>query len=209
MTEGALSSAEAAAAPSLDAELLDVLDDKGNATGEALPRGEVHRRGLWHRAVHTWLFAARTGDLLLQRRAAHKESWADMWDVSSAGHVTTGCTALDTAQRELEEELGLTLPLSRFQFLFQDVFQSVLKGGSYINNEYSDVYLITFNDPLPLQDFTLQASEVSEVKWVPWRDYEAALRRRDPTFVPFDVDSPGGYSQLFTHLQALEGKTEG
>ncbi|CAI5500751.1 unnamed protein product [Closterium sp. Naga37s-1] len=195
--------AVAAGAAALEAELLDVLDDKGQATGEALPRGEVHRRGLWHRAVHTWVFAERGAELLLQRRAAHKESWADMWDVSSAGHVTTGCSSFLTAQREMEEELGLSLPESAFKWLFQDTFQSVLKGGTYINNEFSDVYLITVPDPLPLSAFTLQESEVAEVKWVPWRDYEASLRARDPHYVPFDVESPNGYRQLFTHLEKL------
>ncbi|GJP32040.1 hypothetical protein CLOM_g16584 [Closterium sp. NIES-68] len=197
------SAAAAAGAAALEAELLDVLDDKGQPTGDALPRGEVHRRGLWHRAVHTWVFAESGAQLLLQRRARDKESWADMWDVSSAGHVTTGCSSLHTAVREMEEELGICLPAAAFQLLFQDTFQSVLKDGTYINNEFSDVYLITVPEPLPLSAFTLQESEVAEVKWVPWREYEASLRNRDPQYVPFDVESPNGYKQLFSHLAKI------
>lgn len=32
-------------------ELIDVLDENGILTGEVLPRSEVHKRGLWHRAI--------------------------------------------------------------------------------------------------------------------------------------------------------------
>ena len=32
-----------------------------------------------------------------------------MWDISAAGHVEAGDGALETAQRELEEEIGLKL----------------------------------------------------------------------------------------------------
>ncbi|CAI5481602.1 unnamed protein product [Closterium sp. Yama58-4] len=142
------------AGPAVAAELLDVLDDKGRPTGEALPRGEVHRRGLWHRSVQTWVFARRGAQLLLQRRAAHKESCPNMWDVSSAGHVTAGCSSLHTAQLEMEEELGLSLPASAYQWLFLDIFQSG-QGGTYIDNEFSDVYLVTVPQPLPPSAFTL------------------------------------------------------
>jgi ADP-ribose pyrophosphatase YjhB (NUDIX family) len=33
-----------------------------------------------------------------------------MWDISAAGHVEAGHGALETAQRELQEEIGLALP---------------------------------------------------------------------------------------------------
>lgn len=32
-------------------ELIDVLDENGIQTGEILSRSEVHKRGLWHRAI--------------------------------------------------------------------------------------------------------------------------------------------------------------
>ena len=55
-------------------ELLDVLDASGHATGVRRPRGEVHELGLWHRAVHTWLFAPSADggspEGLLQLRSA-------------------------------------------------------------------------------------------------------------------------------------------
>lgn len=33
-------------------EYLDVLDEKGNLTGEKKLRSEIHAKGLWHKVVH-------------------------------------------------------------------------------------------------------------------------------------------------------------
>ncbi len=32
-------------------ELIDVLNENGIKTGQVLPRSEVHKQGLWHRAI--------------------------------------------------------------------------------------------------------------------------------------------------------------
>ena len=32
-------------------ELIDILDENGVKTGEVLERGEIHKSGLWHRAM--------------------------------------------------------------------------------------------------------------------------------------------------------------
>ena len=58
----------------------------------------MHREGDYHRAVHVWLFAERTQELLLQRRASCKDSWPDLWDISSAGHISAGDSSLITAR---------------------------------------------------------------------------------------------------------------
>ena len=46
----------------------------------------VYVAGDWHRAAHVWLFCQATGELLLQQRAACKDSWPNYWDISAAGH---------------------------------------------------------------------------------------------------------------------------
>lgn len=33
-------------------ELIDVLDENGVKTGEVVSREEVHKKGLWHRAIY-------------------------------------------------------------------------------------------------------------------------------------------------------------
>ena len=36
-------------------ELLDIVDEKGNPTGEVKERALIHREGLLHRTSHVWI----------------------------------------------------------------------------------------------------------------------------------------------------------
>nr|XP_024376311.1 nudix hydrolase 3-like [Physcomitrium patens]PNR53362.1 hypothetical protein PHYPA_007037 [Physcomitrium patens] len=180
-------------------ECLDVLTAAGLRTGDVKKRHLVHADGDYHRAVHVWLFVESTQELVLQKRADCKDSWPGLWDISSAGHISAGDTSLLTARRELQEELGITLPADAFEFLFDYLQECVINGGKYINNEYNDVYLVTLVDHIPVEAFTLQETEVSAVKYMKWQDYEDAVRKEDSSYVPCDVD--GGYSALFSALR--------
>ncbi|KAK4422443.1 Nudix hydrolase 3 [Sesamum alatum] len=179
-------------------EYFDVLTKTGEKTGISKPRGDVHRDGDYHRAVHVWIFAESTQELLLQRRADHKDSWPGLWDISSAGHISAGDSSLVTARRELHEELGIILPKDAFELLFVFLQECVINDGKFINNEYNDVYLVTVVDPIPLEAFTLQESEVSAVKYISLEEYRCLLAKEDPQYVPYDVN--GKYGQLFEIL---------
>ena len=90
-------------------ELFDVTDEKGIPTGETVSRKEAHEKGIPHRTAHIWV--ARKTDagyqVLLQKRSAEKESFPGMFDTSSAGHIQAGDDPLESAKRELNEELGI------------------------------------------------------------------------------------------------------
>ena len=90
-------------------ELFDVVDDNDIivATHE---RHFVHVNKLLHRAIHVWIFNSR-GELFLQKRSYWKENHPGLWCSSVAGHVSSGEGYLDAAKRELNEELGVYLPL--------------------------------------------------------------------------------------------------
>ncbi|XP_019419325.1 PREDICTED: nudix hydrolase 3 [Lupinus angustifolius] len=183
----------------VEEEHLDVLTKSGHKTGISKPRKEVHRDGDYHGAVHVWIYAESTQQLLLQQRSHRKDSWADLWDISSAGHISAGDSSLITARREVQEELGLTLPKDAFEFIFVFLQECVINDGKYINNEYSDVYLVTTVDPIPLEAFTLQETEVSAVKYISCEDYKKLLAKEDSDYVPYDVH--GQYGQLFAILE--------
>ncbi len=121
-----------------------MLDATGAKTGVARPRSEVHSLGLFHRAVHTWIFCPATGEVVLQRRADCKDSWPGRWDISSAGHISAGGESLPSAIREVEEELGLRFAPERFRYLFThlEMLDSVQKGKPFLNHEFNDVYLV-------------------------------------------------------------------
>lgn len=176
-------------------EHFDVLTKSGQKTGFTKPRGAVHRDGDYHRAVHVWIFAESTQELLLQCRADCKDSWPRLWDISSAGHISAGDSSLITARRELHEELGVVLPKDAFELIFIYLQECVINDGKFINNEYNDVYLVTTIEPIPSEAFTLQESEVSAVKYISIEEYRSLLAVEDSQYVPYDVD--GQYGQLF------------
>ena len=52
-------------------ELLDILDENGNKTGEVEERSEVYRKGLWHRSCHIWI-ENDNKEILVQKRNPNK-----------------------------------------------------------------------------------------------------------------------------------------
>ncbi|KAM3224245.1 hypothetical protein ACQJBY_057566 [Aegilops geniculata] len=180
-------------------ERLDVLTAAGDKTGVSKPRSEVHRDGDYHRAVHVWIYCEGTGELLLQRRADCKDSWPGQWDISSAGHISAGDSSLSSARRELQEELGIKLPVDAFELIFVFLQECVINNGTYTNNEYNDVYLVTTLTPIPLEAFTLQESEVSAVRYMHRDEYKSCLAAESGEYVPYDVN--GQYGQLFSIIE--------
>lgn len=177
-----------------DVELLDVLTVDGQPTGRTAPKDLVHREGLWHRTAHVWIVNSN-GSLLLQRRGPQMETHPNHWDISSAGHLSAGESARQGARRELGEELGFEVDPDALEHLGTVRSEGVHRGGSYINREYQEVYLIV-RDVRP-EMMTLQASEVSQLALVPWREVERRVTDRDPELVPHDEE----YGMLFSTLR--------
>ena len=73
-------------------EYLDLVDEKGNPTGEVVGRDRAHRDGFLHRTAHVWIVRTLNGrtQILLQKRSLKKESFPGMFDTSSAGHIPAG-----------------------------------------------------------------------------------------------------------------------
>lgn len=89
-------------------EIFDIVDAEDRVTGQ-VPRAEVHRRGLPHRAIHVQLFNAR-GEVFIQRRSFSKDNAPGCWDSACSGHLDAGEDYRGAALRELGEELGLEPP---------------------------------------------------------------------------------------------------
>ena len=75
-------------------------------------RSEVHGNNLRHRSVHILIFND-AGELYLQKRARWKDRHPLQWDSSAGGHVSAAEGYDDAAQRELYEEVGITVPLEK------------------------------------------------------------------------------------------------
>jgi 16S rRNA (adenine1518-N6/adenine1519-N6)-dimethyltransferase len=90
-------------------EIFDVCDAENRVIGQA-PRSVVHRDHLLHRAVHVFVFNSRE-ELLVQVRSATKDEFPLCYTSSASGHLSAGEDYLESAERELKEEIGLTAPL--------------------------------------------------------------------------------------------------
>jgi isopentenyl-diphosphate Delta-isomerase len=88
-------------------EIFDVVNERDEVIGQRT-RGEVHRLGLRHRAVHVLAFNGR-GELFLQKRSLAKDTFPGAWDSSASGHLDAGEDYDACAVRELREEIGLVV----------------------------------------------------------------------------------------------------
>jgi isopentenyl-diphosphate Delta-isomerase len=167
---------------------IDVLTSDGHPTDTVKPKRDVHRDGDWHRAAHLWI-ATHDDRVLLQRRALVKESWPGLWDISVAGHVDAGESAIDAAIREAFEELGLRFEPHELTHIGTLRYEAVLEGGAYLENEFHEVYFVRRDvDPAAL---TLDPAEVAE----------AALVSRDELETYDLVPHPESYALLHRVLR--------
>lgn len=158
-------------------EWLDVVDAQGRPTGERVSREQAHREGVRHRTAHVWILRKKDGEtqILLQKRSDDKDSHPGCYDISSAGHIPAGQEFLPSALRELKEELGVEAAPEQLIYCGQRRFhfESEFHGRPFIDNQVSNVYALWLDREA--QDFTLQAEEVSEVRWFAFEDAVRAV----------------------------------
>jgi isopentenyldiphosphate isomerase len=143
-------------------ELIDIVDENNNLTGEQKMKSEAHRDGLWHRAAHIWIYNSK-GEALLQLRAKEKELWPDMWDLSAAGHVGAGEEPIVSGLREIQEELGLDIKVEDMEFY--KVIPEKVKFNKVDNNEFHYVYLLKYDGDIT--GLRIQEEELQKIEFVP------------------------------------------
>lgn len=150
-------------------ELVEIIDRDGVVTG-VVPRAQMRAERLRHRSV----FIAVTnddGDLLVHRRAEHKDVWPGWWDIAVGGVVGCDESFDDAARREFREELGTdTTPI---QFI---------GSGAYEDDTVKLVahcYVVVENGPFQFTD-----NEITEAHWVSADELDHWLRSK-----PFLPDS--------------------
>lgn len=159
-------------------ELFDEIREDGSRTGVVKERGVVHEDGTLHATVHTWIVRPndRSGyDLLLQKRSEGKDSNPGCWDISSAGHIGAGQETLESALRELKEELGIEACPAQLRKIGtrRCGFESEFYGRPFRDNELSTIFI--YQEPVSIENLTLQESEVSEVAWTDYNECRGKL----------------------------------
>lgn len=132
-------------------EIFDVVNDRDEVIDQR-PRSEVHRRQLWHRAVHVLVFNGK-GELLLQKRSMRKDCFPGTWDSSASGHLNRGEDYDACAVRELREEIGLSVT---------ETPQRLFKISACPETGFEFVWVYRCKSEGP---FAVQLEEVDEVRW--------------------------------------------
>ncbi|WP_103072609.1 NUDIX hydrolase [Aquimarina sediminis] len=144
-------------------ELIDILSTSGNLTGEIKLKSEAHRLGLYHASVHIWFFT-KQGKVLVQKRADNKDTYPSLWDVSVAGHIGSGETPENSAIREINEEIGISISREELHFIGIHLAEKTPKPGIY-DNEFHHIYISLLN--FPISALTLQKEEVADTALIP------------------------------------------
>lgn len=180
-------------------EYLDICLENGMPTGQTIERKQAHRNGILHRTAHVWIVRKLDGryQILLQKRSMNKDSFPGLYDTSSAGHIPAGTEPLDSALRELEEELGIRASKSDLVYIgtFRSQYEKVFRSELFRDNEVTRLYL--YQKSVAEDRLTLQQSEVSEVRWFDLESvYEEIQHSRERICVP-----PGSLNLLREYLR--------
>ena len=154
-------------------EMVDILDSKGKLTGVVKPKDEAHSSKLWHRSVHVWIYNSK-GEVLIQKRAAMKKSGPGKWDISAAGHVSSGEKTKESALRELEEEIGIKADPRNLKHVITTKRSMDIKDIKFYEREFCYVYLLK-HEKLPTK---LQREEVAAVKFIPIEKFSDDIKSK-------------------------------
>jgi isopentenyl-diphosphate delta-isomerase len=153
-------------------ELFDVVNAQDEVVAQATRR-EVHRRELFHRAVHVFVFGD-DGRVFLQKRSMAKDRSPGLWDASCSGHVDAGEAYDAAASRELREEIGLAPARPPERWLY-------VEAQAQTGWEFIWVYRVQGNGP-----FVLHPAEIECGEWFTWDEISLAVRLNPERFTsPF------------------------
>ena len=170
-------------------ELFDVIDSKGNPTGQIVSREKAHAEGIMHRTAHIWIIREMDGrvQILLQKRSQNKDSFPGKFDTSSAGHIQAGDEPLESALREMKEELGISAAPEQLHFAgtFPISFVKEFYGKVFRDEEVAFVYI--YKEPVNTEELILQKEEVETVQWFDLEEvFMECEKRRDVFCVPVE-----------------------
>lgn len=151
-------------------EVFDIFTEQMVNIGTA-SRKRVHDEGLWHQTFHCWIInrsAVHGPSLLLQLRNPDKDTFPDMFDISSAGHLLAGETPEDGV-RELHEELGIDVSIDALTYCGM-IPEEHIVPGQFMDREFTHIYL--YECEKTLSEYHFQTSKISGLFFVAFSDFE-------------------------------------
>jgi isopentenyl-diphosphate delta-isomerase len=138
---------------------------------------DAHVRNIRHLAIS--VFIVSEGRLLLQQRAAGKYHSGLLWANTCCSHPRWEETVEECAPRRLQEELGWTLPLTRFG----EIRYSADVGGGLFENEIAHCFFAHAPADMPLDRY--DPEEVADLEWVDFAEIDRRLDEEPGRFSPW------------------------
>lgn len=119
-----------------------------------------------------------------------------MWDISVAGHISTGQDALSAASREINEEvsinLGYKVDIKDFRYMFSYRTEQIFKED-YIERQFYDFFILRKNE-IKAESIKVQESEVEQVKFVDISELNTMIENKEL------VERDAVYKELMNYL---------
>lgn len=171
-------------------ELIDILDEDGNKTGNTSTIKELHTSGKWHKVVGIIIYDFNNR-ILIQRRSLKEISSPGKWDIAAAGHVNSGESEIEAIKRELFEEIGLNLEDNQIKYFMS--YKKEVSNETVNKKHLEDIYISQIS-PININEFKIQKEEVEEVKWVSINELKDMMKKN--SFISRD----NLYERLFEYL---------
>jgi isopentenyl-diphosphate delta-isomerase len=159
----------------MELEQVILVDEEDKVIG-TMGKLEAHQKAALHRAFSIFLFN-KSGEMLLQQRAAGKYHSPGLWTNACCSHPRPGEQTSIAASRRLKEELGAQAPLKKiFDFIYSTHFENGL-------SEYEFDHVFTGQSEGP---FHPDAAEIMDTKFISMDSIQAELET-----------NPGHYTSWF------------
>lgn len=154
-----------------DKHLCYVVDDTDIVLAE-VPRDELTAYMRW-RNTGVYIFNDK-GEVLLARRHPNKNMHPNLWGPSASGTVEVGETYEQNIIKEISEELGIAVSQ------LENCGNHLINHGSA--KRYTGMFKAVWNGAIDL--ITLEADEVSEVKWIHIDELLKDIQQNPQNYVP-------------------------
>lgn len=155
-------------------ELISIVDENGEFTGEVVDKEEAHNKNLLHNEIGVFIINDKR-QILLQKRSANKRFNPNKWGLC-AGHVDANESLESAALREIKEEVGLDVTVKDLHSIGEREFT--------LGDENSHItYFYYIKCDKSESDFVIQEEELSEVRWFNIEKVIQMIKQKDESIV--------------------------